>query len=65
MDLDTGEIINGLDIVVDHDVSTTVTFLTQLLTIRRHYNTTISASNSAGSATSYAIISKQLSLSAY
>ena len=56
MDLDTGEIIAGVDTSVDHNESTT--FITQPLTVRRHYNVTVNASNSAGSATSYTIISK-------
>ena len=56
MDLDTGETIAGVDTVVDHDESTT--FVTQPLTVRRHYNITVHASNSAGSATSYATTSE-------
>ena len=56
MDLDTGETIAGVDTFVDHNESTI--FITQPLTVRRHYNITVHASNSAGSATSYTTISK-------
>ena len=60
MDLDTGETIVGVDADVNHDDRLRTTITTQQLTIRRHYNITVNASNSASSATSYAIISKPL-----
>ena len=59
MDIDTGRIIDGSSTDVDHEKNT---FTTRQLTIRRRYNTTVHASNSAGSATSYITISKRCSL---
>ena len=56
MNLDTGETIAGVDTDVVHNESTI--FITLPLTVRRHYNITVHASNSAGSATSYTVISK-------
>ena len=56
MDLDTGKTIADVDRDVVHDESTII--ITQPLTVRRHYNITVHANNSAGSATSYTIISE-------
>ena len=57
MDLDTGEIITlreGELTIADNNI----TFTFEQLSVNRHYNVTIRASNSAGSTTSYATISE-------
>ena len=58
MDLDTEEIIT----LGDGDLTTAennITFITtEQLSVNRHYNVTVRASNSAGSTTSYVTISK-------
>ena len=56
MDLNTGETIAGVD--TDVDLNKGTASITQPLTVRRHYNITVNASNTVGSATSYTIISK-------
>ena len=48
VDLDTGEIITLEG----------TTFTTENVTVNRHYNVTVNASNSAGSTTSYVTISE-------
>ena len=60
MDLDSGDTttLRGADLGVDRK---TVYFSsTELLTVSRHYNITISASNTAGSSTSYTLLSEYL-----
>ena len=58
-DVDTREIITleGNDLTI---TETNITFTTQQLRENRHYNVTVAASNTAGSATSQAGISKLL-----
>ena len=57
VDLDTGEIIT----LGDRELTiagNNITFSAEQLSVNRHYNVTIRASNSAGSTTSYVTISE-------
>ena len=57
MDLDTGEIITlreGELTIADNNI----TFTFEQLSVNRHYNVTIRASNKAGSTTSYVAMSE-------
>ena len=57
MDLDTGEIItlgDGELTIVENNI----TFTTEQLSVNRHYNVTVRASNKAGSTNSYVALSE-------
>ena len=57
VNLDTGEIITlGDEELIS--AGNNITFRTEQLSVNRHYNVTVRASNSAGSTTSYVTISE-------
>ena len=56
-DIDTGEMstLGDADVTI---AGNTITFSTGQLTVNRHYNVTVTATNAAGLTTSYVTISK-------